>query len=93
MALSTCDLLIRGRDGSEHIGPREGRFFGGKQLKKSLFSCNCVLNGWVCHGCCGWWGHKKLSEKVNRVALLECLLKNYDVQLSQDLEGLGYLFE
>jgi hypothetical protein len=33
MALSACDLL-RGRDGSELIGPREGRLFGGKQLKK-----------------------------------------------------------
>ena len=33
MALSACDLL-RGRDGAELIGPREGRFFGGKQLKK-----------------------------------------------------------
>jgi hypothetical protein len=33
MALSACDLL-RGRDGSEPVGSREGRFFGGKQLKK-----------------------------------------------------------
>jgi hypothetical protein len=37
MALSACDLL-RGRDGSELIGPREGRFFGGKQLKKESIS-------------------------------------------------------
>jgi hypothetical protein len=33
MALSACDLL-GGRDGSELIGPQEGRFFGGKQLQK-----------------------------------------------------------
>jgi hypothetical protein len=30
--------LLRGRDGSELIGPTEGRFFGGKQLKKESFN-------------------------------------------------------
>jgi hypothetical protein len=37
MALSACDLL-RGHHGLEHIRPREGQFFGGKQLKKESIS-------------------------------------------------------
>ena len=44
MALSACDLL-RGRDGSELIGPREGRLFGGKQLKKESISLSGVSVG------------------------------------------------
>jgi hypothetical protein len=42
MALSACDLL-RGRDGSELIGPREGRFFGGK--KESIIVSRAVTSG------------------------------------------------
>jgi hypothetical protein len=43
MALSACDLL-RGRDGSELIGPiREGRFFGGK--KESIIVSMAVTSG------------------------------------------------
>jgi hypothetical protein len=40
-----------------------------------VFSSNNPLNGWVCHGCCGWredilrenekwWGHKKLAGRT-----------------------------
>jgi hypothetical protein len=32
-ALLARDLLV-GRDGSAQLAPQEGRFFGGKQLKK-----------------------------------------------------------